>query len=648
MFMSHGRSGLVVRRGNLPDSWTGTRSLVLVVLVCGLVGKVFDALPHPDADYVPFVVAVFVLPVWYASGRGRPVWERHRGLLLVAQAVLTYVPFTVFGEHWVGGVSGLLAGLVLLLMPGRAGWFLYAALAAAESTLWSVVGLPYEPRTNAVVWLLVAFANQSLILFGLTRLADVVQELGANRDALARVEVARQRLAAHQHLRETVQQRLQRVTALLESALTTPAEAIGGVMLDAGRTARDAASDARRLAFDLPDPTPAPGDPRPAETVAPRLARGITIAVLVLFATQFLVNICVPVAKDQPGWFVDLLAVLVAAAVVTLQLRHTTPADGGRPTGWPLTLAGLALLCLAFYPTFGASSLGMLAFVAASGLLLIRNWSRWLLYAAVVVAFPVLALLDPAPEPRTPSETIIWATYAGATIAAASLLVFGLARLTQTARQLRGVQEQVAGAARTQERLRLARDAHDMLGLGLATIALKTDLAAALAEQDPTRSRLEVVQALHLTRLVATDVDAVSGDRVKLDFAIEIATARRSLEAAGVHTEIDVDPAAQNVEALAAVLREGVTNVLRHSRAVRCRICLTRTEETTALVITNDGIAVASGGEPGRGLANLSERMHAVRGTLTTRIEKQEFTLTAMVPVCSDIESRNLVAAPRT
>lgn len=643
--MSHDRSGLVVRRNDLPGAWTGVRSLVLVVLGCSLIGKLFDALPHPDAGYVPFVLAVFVLPAWYASGRSRPVWERHRGLLLVAQAVLTYVPFAVFGQHWVGGVSGLLAGLVLLLLPGRTGWLLYAALAAAELTVWAVVGLPYEPRTNAVVWLLNAFANQSLILFGLTRLADVVQELGANRDALAAVEVTRQRLTAHRHLRETVQQRLQQVTGLLESALTTPAETIGAVALDAGRTARDAAADARRLALDLPDPTPASGDPGPSETVAPRLAHGITIAVLVLYATQFLVNICVPVAKDRPRWFVVLLAVLVAAAVVTLQLRHTTAATGARPAGWPFTLLGLALLCLAFYPTSGASSLGLLAFVAASGLLLIRDWSRWLLYAAVVTALPVLALLDPAPEPATPSDRIMWATYASATIAAASLLVFGLARLTQTAGQLRGVQKQVAGAARTQERLRLARDAHDMLGLGLATIALKTDLAAALAEQDPTRSRQEIVQALHLTRLVATDVDAVSGDRVALDFATEIATAWRSLETAGVHTETDVDPAAQNVEALAAVLREAVTNILRHSRATRCRISLTRTEETTALMVTNDGITELSGGEPGRGLANLSERMHAIGGALITRIEKQAFILTAVVPICSDVEKRSLVAS---
>lgn len=645
--MSHDRADLVEWDEQVLGHREGARILALVALACSLVSKLFGAMPHSDVSYVPFVIAVFVLPVWYASGRARSGWERHSAILLLAQAIVTYVPFVVFGGQWVGGVSGLLAGLVLLLVPGRTGWILYATLTIAELVLWSLVGLPYEPRTNAVLWLLVSFANQSLILFGLNRLADVVSELHANRDALAEMEVTRQRLAATRHLRQTVQERLVRATALFESALATSSpEVARRAVLDGGQTARDAAADARRLDLDLPEP--APRDPRTTVTVEPRLAHGITVAVLVLFAVQFVANVCLPVAKERPGWFVTLLAVLVAAAVVVLQLRHTRAAGGDRLADWPWTLLALVALCLVFYPMSGSSSLGMLAFVAASSLLLIGHWSRWLLFAAVVLALPVLALLDPAPEPRTVGETITWSVYASATVAATSLLVFGLARLTHTAGQLRGVQEQVAGAARSRERLRLARDAHDLLGLGLSTIALKTDLAAALAEQDPKRARQEVVQALHLTRLVATDVEAVSGDRATLTFATEVATARRSLEAAGVHTEVDLDAAAGNVDPLAAVLREAVTNVLRHSRAAHCRIRLIRTGTMTELVVTNDGIAQVSGGEPGRGLTNMSERLQSLRGSLTTRIEGQEFTVMAMVPAPLDVEARDVVSAVRT
>ena len=369
--------------------------------------------------------------------------------------------------------------------------------------------------------------------------------------------------------------------------------------------------------------------------MAPRLARAITIAVLVLFAAQFLVNVTVPAAKDRPGALVDLAAVVVAVMVVLLQLRHSTTTESHRPVGWPVTLALLAVLCLAFYPTTGASSLNFLAFLAASGLLLIRNWSRWLLLGAVVLGLPVLALADPAPEPRTLFDTITWATYASATLTAASLLIYGLARLTQTAAELQQVQEQIAAAARVRERLRMARDAHDKLGLGLSTIALKTDLVAALAEPDRARSRREAIQALHLARLVATDVDAVSGDCVTFSVDTEVATARQSLAAADVRADFDVDPDLPEVDTFAAVLREAVTNVLRHSRATCCRVRLARTGETITLVVTNDGVTPAAGGEPGHGLTNMSERLSAVHGSLNTRIDGEEFTLTAVIPSAS-------------
>jgi two-component system sensor histidine kinase DesK len=609
-----------------------SRSLVLVVLACAMLGRAFDAFPHPDAAYVPFVVALYVLPGWYASGWRRGPWKRRAGVLLAVQAALTVVPFAVFGTHWVGGVSGLLAGLVLLLLPRRAAVPAYALLAGLEITLWLVVGLPYEPWVNAVTWLLVAFANQSLILYGLSRLADHVNALDADRDALAALEVTQQRLAATTHLRETVQARLHRIAERIEAALDAgSAERTRELISEAGRSARAAAEDVRRLVVDLPENTLRERPDR-SDPVAPRLARAITIAVLVLFAAQFMVNVTVPVAKDRPGAMVDLAAVLVAVVVVVLQLRHSTTTGNHRPGGWPVTLALLAVLCLAFYPTTGASSLNLLAFLAASGLLLIWHWSRWLLLGAVVLGLPVLALADPAPEPRTLVETITWATYAGATLAAASLLIFGLARLTQTAAELHQVQQRIAAAARVRERLRLARDAHDKLGLGLSTIALKTDLVAALAEQDRARSRREAIQALHLARLVATDVEAVSGDRVTFTVATEVATARQSLAAADVRAEFDVDPDLPDLDAFAAVLREAVTNVLRHSRATCCRVRLTRTGETITLVVTNDGVTPAAGGEPGRGLTNMSERLSAVRGSLNTRIDGEEFTLTAVVP----------------
>jgi two-component system sensor histidine kinase DesK len=617
-----------------PGPRSGSRSLVLVALACSLVGRSIDAFPHPDHLYVLFVVALFVLPGWYASGRARGPWVRHRWPLLGIQAALTVVPFVLFGHHWVAGVSGLLAGLVLVLLPARVAWPAYAGLAVLEIALWSAVGRPYEPWYAACTWLLVTFVNQSLTLFGLSRLADIVEDLDANRYALARAEIAGQRLAAARHLQDTVQQRLIRIAGLLETALAAETSASRrGPVGEAGKEAREAGADARRLALDLPDVVPASSTPE-AEPIAPRLARGITLGVLVVYAVQYVVNVAVPYGTYRPGAGVVVGAVLVAAVVVALQVRHSSADQDSRPRGWPWTLAALGGLCLVFYRYSGASSLVLLTFFGASGMLLIRHWTRWVLFAGVVVAMPVLVAVDPS----SAGQTVAWSVYATAISSATILMVYGLTRLTRAADDLQVAQRALADTARVTERLRLARDAHDMLGLGLSTIALKTDLAAALIEQDPARSRQETVQALHLTRLVDTDVEAVSGDRVSLTLATEVATARSSLASAGIRTEIEVEPASHEVDVLAPVLREAVTNVLRHSRAGRCLIRLTQDGGASTLVVSNDGVLEVTG-EPGRGLVNMSERLHAVRGTLNTRIGAGEFTLTAVVP-CSGAQRR--------
>ena len=379
-----------------PGRRPGSRSLVLVALACSLVGRAIDAFPHPDLAYVPFVVALFVLPGWYASGRMPGPWQRYRWQLLGVQAVLTVVPFALFGEHWVAGVSGLFAGLVLVLLPSRIAWPAYGALAVLEVGLWTVAGLPYEPRVAAVTWLLVAFVNQSLILFGLTRLADIVEDLDANRYTFARAEVAGQRLAAARHLQDTVQQRLHRIGELLEAALAEGKTASGRRLVgEAGKEARDAGADARRLALDLPAAAQTGGTAGPDDPLAPRLARSITIGVLVVYAVQYFVNVAVPVGTYRPGLAAFFGALLVAAAVVTLQLRLSSARRDARSPRWPWTLATLAALCLVFYPYAGATSLVFLAFLAASGLLLIRHRVRWLLFAVVVVAVPALAAARP-------------------------------------------------------------------------------------------------------------------------------------------------------------------------------------------------------------------------------------------------------------
>jgi hypothetical protein len=84
---------------------------------------------------VPTVAALFVLPLPYVFPAARPLWLRHRYLLLAAQAALTCLPFTWFGADW--APSGWLAGLVLLTVPWPASWFAAAFLAAVEAAIWA-------------------------------------------------------------------------------------------------------------------------------------------------------------------------------------------------------------------------------------------------------------------------------------------------------------------------------------------------------------------------------------------------------------------------------------------------------------------------------------------------------------------------------
>jgi two-component system sensor histidine kinase DesK len=190
----------------------------------------------------------------------------------------------------------------------------------------------------------------------------------------------------------------------------------------------------------------------------------------------------------------------------------------------------------------------------------------------------------------------------------------------------------VARLATNEERLRLARDMHDLTGQSLSMITLKSELAAKRltrlpesAERDSALTELGDIgrvsrQTLHDIR------EAVSGYR-RPTLAIEVITARNTLEAAGIalddNAELTLrsgtfDPDAE--AALAWCLREGTTNVIRHSRARTCRVRLTGRHGQLSLDISDDGqgLAQAATDEPGgSGLRGMSERLSAVGGSLS-------------------------------
>jgi two-component system sensor histidine kinase DesK len=205
------------------------------------------------------------------------------------------------------------------------------------------------------------------------------------------------------------------------------------------------------------------------------------------------------------------------------------------------------------------------------------------------------------------------------TVLSIGALMAAFARVTRVNRELRHTREELATLAVADERLRIARDLHDLLGHSLSVIALKSELAARLLERDPARATSELEEIQVVTREALTEVrEAVKGYR-GLALAESLTRARSALTAAGIDCELaDAQvPLPADVDAvLAWAVREGTTNVIRHSRARRCEIRVRADRASAALEIDDDGRASEPPAPGGSGLDGLRERAQRVRGTL--------------------------------
>jgi two-component system sensor histidine kinase DesK len=290
------------------------------------------------------------------------------------------------------------------------------------------------------------------------------------------------------------------------------------------------------------------------------------------------------------------------------------------------------VLCFILLPVFGIVSVNLLPFFCGSVLLLVRHPARWVTAAAVIATVPLLAYLAPG-DLATSGIQLQWSVYACATFAAASLVVYGLGRFVRASAELAHARQRLAETAVTRERVRIARDTHDTLGLALSAIALKSDLAQALLTRDPERARREIVQTIHLSRTVAADAESIVNGDLTLHLDAELAAADDVLRAAGTNVSIDRDPVplSSAVETeLAAMLREAVANVLRHSDARTCSIRVTRIDRAVELEVINDGAHET--GLAGRGLDNIQERATALGGSAVYSVAGGRFTLDVRVP----------------
>jgi len=208
---------------------------------------------------------------------------------------------------------------------------------------------------------------------------------------------------------------------------------------------------------------------------------------------------------------------------------------------------------------------------------------------------------------------------------ALGLLFTAFGNNIDTIAELRAAREEIARLAVAEERLRFARDLHDLLGYSLSLITLKSELAARLLPSSPEKAATEVRDIEGVARQALREVrEAVAGYR-RPTLDEELRSAREMLQAAGISCRIgagaDVLPGATDA-VLAWAVREGVTNVIRHSRAKHCEIRVTRRDEELRAQITDDGQGPSperDGASAGSGLSGLAERVAASGGALEAK-----------------------------
>ncbi|MDX3516760.1 sensor histidine kinase [Streptomyces scabiei] len=344
-------------------------------------------------------------------------------------------------------------------------------------------------------------------------------------------------------------------------------------------------------------------------------------------------------------------------------LLHGGHSDGVVVLGWIGLVAFVAWYFLLIFRTGRRDTtrtvLGALTVLAAQSALLSlslgREWLVLFVYVSVAsgAALPLRLARFTIPAVSALLTAIAFAVPGGDAYLASLLLpallggfsMTGVRELIRTTQELREARATVAQLAANEERLRLARDLHDLLGHSLSLITLKSELAGRMLPGHPEKAAQQVADIEQVSRQALVDVrEAVTGYR-RPRLGAELAGARDALTAADINADLPADPgspltdASEECEsALAWALREAVTNVVRHSGARRCTVDLVRRQTLDGpileLTVDDDGTGAPAGpaDTPGSGLAGLAERLEKVGGTLEAGRSRHGFRLVARAP----------------
>ncbi|WP_261564886.1 sensor histidine kinase [Frankia gtarii] len=320
---------------------------------------------------------------------------------------------------------------------------------------------------------------------------------------------------------------------------------------------------------------------------------------------------------DGNGVVVFGFAVLAAFSLLYLWGVPLIAFRGRRELRVPVLVA-MAACIAAYLPVVGGGGLVMTIYLGVALVLLLRP----------AVSLPLILAIA-AVDTWLPERIGWWQTHGeqwslSGPVLFVALTMFGIRAGARNQVELSRAHREIERLAKEQERLRIARDLHDLLGHALTTITVKAELASKLAGRDPARAATEMAEVAALGRQSLADVRATVAGYREVSLVTELAAARQVLAAAGISAELpaSVDEVPGSLRELFGwVVREGVTNSVRHSGAHHLRV----TVDGRSIEVVDDGTGpadaagrAAAGPGGGAGLAGLSERVAAAGGRTET------------------------------
>ena len=334
-----------------------------------------------------------------------------------------------------------------------------------------------------------------------------------------------------------------------------------------------------------------------------RRTRVVALGWGIVWAASMVPVVRVGLAQGSSGGVWGAVSVVVSCACLyaacSLSVRRVR-----QGLTWPSRLSLLLIVVGALTATGAALGVGSPGLQLVVFLAVVLAFSLpWQAAIGPIAILTGILFLIPRMIPSWSASEDAWIALLGA----GGACVFGRYIMEQR-RMARILEQRTHELEINEERNRMARDMHDILGHSLTVIALKSELATRLVDVAPDQARAELDEVQSLARSALADVRATVNSYRELSLAGELARATSVLTSAGIRADLPltveaVDPELR--ELFAWVVREGVTNVVRHARASHCKVELT----SDSVEVTDDGIGLDSAGAgDGHGLEGLRQR----------------------------------------